>query len=174
MEQTRRFAPPFVGYMPDGVFRPCGRDSSAPSLSLRLGWQSVLGQQFRKSPIPDKRGRSDAAQSNGRPTEEGWRSGTHNTHHTTTDIDVAVRRMIDVPVHGAGVILRVEPRPATQDAFDAPLMNVFASVVASMVTARLIYFFFGTAFTKAVRQSRSRWRTRSASSFCSCVVSTVM
>ncbi len=95
--------------------------------SLRLGWQSVLDQHYRK-PFALIKGDGPASSCsqwprafglwrNGRnrqkPIEEGWRSGT-TTQHPETDIVVTVGGMIVVTIDGARIVLIVDPRAAPQ------------------------------------------------------------
>ena len=103
--------------MPDGLpgGLPCGRDSPAPSSTLRLGPETVVAGQCRKRyPCrrrwvrPQRAGGDLISQSV--PLKGGKDVG--QTNQAKPDVVVAVVRVVPVPVRGARVLPIVVPRAA--------------------------------------------------------------
>src|SRR5262249_40953990 len=91
----------------------------ADGIQLRLLYlfasagKAYSDRQYWKPPIPDRRGRSGIRLvADAQMKRDG---GVGRNHYPKTDIVVTVRGMIvDVTIHGPGVVLIVDPRAAPQ------------------------------------------------------------
>jgi hypothetical protein len=95
------------------VAEPCGRDAPAPSFRPRLGPQTVVGGQLRKSIGTRRAGPARPQRPMGiSPKRE--QKDVRQTHHTKPDVVIPVVRVVLVAVGRARVVLIVVPGPAAQ------------------------------------------------------------